>query len=44
MRLGSWEEFIIALDRDKEAIELYEKVIELNPDFYAAYNDLSTKL
>ena len=27
-------------DRDKEAIELYKKVISLNPDFYSAYLDL----
>lgn len=27
-------------DRDKEAIELYKKVIVLNPDFYSAYMDL----
>ena len=27
-------------DRDKEAIALYKKVINLNPDFYSAYLDL----
>jgi len=27
-------------DRDKEAIELYKKVLALNPDFYAVYMDL----
>ncbi|MHB8581142.1 MAG: protein kinase domain-containing protein [Ignavibacteriaceae bacterium] len=27
-------------DRDKEAVELYKKVIALNPDFYSAYMDL----
>jgi len=27
-------------DRDEEAVELYKRVIELNPDFYSAYMDL----
>ena len=27
-------------DRDKEAVELYKRVIVLNPDFYSAYMDL----
>jgi serine/threonine protein kinase/Flp pilus assembly protein TadD len=27
-------------DRDKEAIELFKKVVSSNPDFYSAYNDL----
>jgi serine/threonine protein kinase len=29
-------------DRDREAVELYNKVIILNPDFYVAYVDLAT--
>ena len=27
-------------DRDKEAVELYKRVIELNPDFYSAFMDI----
>ena len=29
-------------DKDEEAIKLYKKVIQVNPDFYSAYNDLGT--
>ena len=40
--LGYWMlgRIYVALDKSKDAIEVFNKVTELNPDFYSVYGDL----
>ena len=40
--LGYWMlgRIFVALDRSKDAIDVFNKVTELNPDFYSVYGDL----